>query len=94
MNLANIYAGYKLPSTVEELVKNRLISFRKAMMLSFVEEFKVDNSHIDEYMHQKPKRNENESYEDYKNRMRFSKQLFKFRPYIYKFDSTKILQSA
>lgn len=83
MNLANIYSGYQLPELVKQLVKLGNISFRKAKMLSFAEEFKLTNDHIDEYMHQKPARSENEMREDYKNRMVFSKQLLKFRPYIY-----------
>lgn len=83
MNLANIYAGYELPEIVNEIVKKGLISYRKAKMLAFRDEFKINNTQISEYMALKPARSENESREDYKNRMVFSKQLLKFRPYIF-----------
>lgn len=97
MNLANIYAGYELPEIVQELVRLGRISFRKAKMLSFKDEVKLTNAQISEYMSLKPSRSENESREDYKNRMVFSKQLLKFRPYIYDFnkmDKSKVRKFA
>ena len=84
--LHNQYAGFELPEEVQQLYKVGHQPFgakNKAKMLFFANEVKLNNDMIDYYSGIKPARRETESLEDYRNRTKFQKALFKYRAYIY-----------
>jgi hypothetical protein len=49
----------------------------------FAQTVKLTNSDVDFYMNQKPMRQENETSEELKFRSKFSKALYKYRPFLY-----------
>jgi hypothetical protein len=49
----------------------------------FAQTVKLTNSDIDFYMNQRPMRQEDETSEELKSRSKFSKVLYKYRPFLY-----------
>lgn len=78
MNLANIYAGH-----TQDREGNTFT--RMGKMLSFAMDNQINNQIIDEFMAIKPARQEHETREDYKNRLKFQKDLIKYRSLIYRY---------
>ena len=74
--LAQKYAEFKTPD-----VSGYSKSFLKMML--FAQEVKLTNSDIDFYMNQRPMRQDDETSEELKSRSRFSKVLYKYRPFLY-----------
>jgi hypothetical protein len=74
--LAKQYAEFKTPD-----VSGYSKSFLKMML--FAQTVKLTNSDVDFYMNQKPMRQENETSEELKFRSKFSKALYKYRPFLY-----------
>ncbi len=85
MNLANVFAGFEIPELAKQLIKEGKISRGFAKMMSFNDEFKLTNEQISSFWAMKPAREENESREEYKNRLNFQKQLLKYRAYIFNY---------
>ena len=74
--LAQKYAEFKSPD-----VSGYSKSFLKMML--FAKEVKLTNNDVDYYMSLRPMRQENETPEELKSRSKFSKVLYKYRPYLY-----------
>jgi len=74
--LAQKYAEFKSPD-----VSGYSKSFLKMML--FAKEVKLTNNDVDYYMSLRPMRQENETSEELKSRSKFSKVLYKYRPYLY-----------
>jgi len=84
--LHNQYAGYELPEELNQMYKighQPFGSKNMAKMMFFANEVKLNNEMINYYSGIGPARRENESLEDYRNRTRFQKALFKYRAQIY-----------
>ncbi len=86
--LHNQFAGFELPSEVEEaynmgLGEKMFGPKNRAKMMIFATDNKIDNEIIDQYMSIKPERQPTESVEDYKNRSKFQKALLKYRSFLY-----------
>lgn len=94
--LANGFAEFKLPENIQDAY-NVGIAYKmfgpinKFKLFLFVQEQNINNDDIDYYMAIPPKRQEDELYDDYKNRMRFSKFLLKYRANIYNHDANLII---
>lgn len=87
--LANEFAKFQLPEGIETLIKmgmNPLGARNRTKIVLFAGEQKMNNEAIDYYMNMPPARQEGEAYDDYKNRMRFSKLLLKHRTYLYNYE--------
>jgi len=74
--LAEQYAEFKAPD-----VSGYSKAFLKMML--FAQTVKLTNSDIDFYMNQRPMRQEDETSEELKSRSKFSKVLYKYRPFLY-----------
>ena len=74
--LAQKYADFKAPD-----VSGYSKAFLKMML--FAQTVKLTNSDIDFYMNQRPMRQEDETSEELKSRSKFSKVLYKYRPFLY-----------
>ena len=74
--LAEKFAEFKAPE-----VNGMSKGFVKA--IAFAQTVKLTNSDIDFYMNQRPMRQEDETPEQLKSRSRFSKVLYKYRPFLY-----------
>jgi hypothetical protein len=81
--LANQYAAFKVPLEVKNMVKKNNLSLNAAKLAIFADTVNLSNDDIDNYMALKPERMEDESFEDYKNRRVFVKELFKRRSLMY-----------
>ena len=84
--LHNQYAGFELPEEIKQMYKTGYQPFgskNMAKMMFFANEVKLNNDVINYYAGIGPSRRENESFEDYKNRQKFQKALFKYRAHIY-----------
>jgi len=84
--LAQKFAEFDLPAEVKSAYKAGMpligsLAFTKMMM--FANENNINNDDIDYYMAQRPMRQEDETYEDFKSRSKFSKALLKYRKFLY-----------
>jgi hypothetical protein len=84
--LAQKFAEFKLPEEVKTAWKTGMpligsLNFTKMML--FANEVQLTNDDIDYFMNQKPYRYEDETYEQFKQRSRFSNALLKYRPHLY-----------
>lgn len=84
--LAKKFAEFDMPADVKSAYKAGMpligsLAFTKMMM--FANEVKLNNDDIDYFMAQRPMRNEDETYEDFKSRSKFAKALLKYRAYLY-----------
>lgn len=84
--LAQKYAAFEVPAELKHAHRAGIqlvgsLAFTKMML--FANENEITNADIDYYMGQKPMRNEDETQEDFKNRSKFSKALYKYRRYLY-----------
>jgi hypothetical protein len=84
--LAQKYAEFDVPAELKSAHKAGMqlvgsLAFTKMML--FANEVKLTNDDIDYYMAQRPMRSEDETYEDFKSRSKFSKSLLKYRAYLY-----------
>ena len=74
--LAQKFADFRLPSDYR-------VRTNFAKMMVFSHENQIDNNAIDYYMSIPPQRQEGETYEEMKNRIRFAQKLLKYRAYLY-----------
>lgn len=84
--LAQKYAAFEIPAEVKSAYKAGVqlmgsLSFTKTMMFAY--ENKLTNDDIDYFMNLRPMRQEDETYDDFKARSKFSKILYKYRKYLY-----------
>ena len=84
--LAQKFAEYELPAEMKSAYKAGMqlfgsLAFTRMMM--FANEVKLTNADIDYYMAQRPMRNEDETYEQFKQRSKLAKALLKYRAYLY-----------
>jgi hypothetical protein len=86
-NLPQKFNEYKLPDEIKVAIQSKslLLTENKAKMLLFAES-NISNEDIDYWMAIKPKRDQDESFDDYKTRQKFQRNLIKYRPYIYQFN--------
>ena len=85
--LANKYAELNLPEDIRRIVLGNNLSLSSAKMGIFADTEKLTNDDVDNFMALKPERMEDESFEDYKNRRYFSKQLYKRRTLVYDYSN-------
>jgi len=86
VGLHNQFAGFELPAEVKQMYKAGYQPFgsqNMAKMMFFANDVKLNNDVIDYYMGIAPSRREGESIEEYKNRGKFQKVLYKYRAHIY-----------
>jgi hypothetical protein len=83
IELANQYAAFQIPAEAKTKLKENKLSLSAAKMVFFSDEVGLSNDDIDNFMSLKPARMEDESFEDYKNRRKFQKDLVKRRTLIY-----------
>ena len=84
--LAQKYAAFDVPAELKHAHRAGVqlvgsLAFTKMML--FANENEITNADIDYYMGQKPMQNEDETREDFINRSKFSKALYKYRRYLY-----------
>ena len=77
--LAQKFADFKIPSEFKR--GYGAINFIKMMM--FANEINLNNDHIDYYMSIPPQRQEDESYNDMKQRNKLAKAMLKYRSKLY-----------
>jgi hypothetical protein len=80
--LAQKYAAFEAPD-----ISGYSKEFLKMML--FAQEVKLTNSDIDFYMNQRPMRQDDETSEELKSRSKFSKVLYKYRPFLYDYSVFK-----
>jgi hypothetical protein len=83
IELANQYAAFQIPAETKSRLKGNGLSLNAAKMALFSDKVGLNNDDIDNFMSLKPARMEDESFEDYKNRRKFQKDLVKRRTLIY-----------
>ena len=86
-NLANEFANFQLSEELKNMycrILNMPVQF--ARMITFVNEAKINNESIDYWMAFKPARQEDESFDDYKNRRTFQNKLLKYRKHLYNYE--------
>lgn len=84
--LAQKYAAFDVPAELKQAHRAGVqlvgsLAFTKMML--FANENQITNDDIDYYMNQKPMQSEDETREDFINRSKFSKVLYKYRRYLY-----------
>jgi hypothetical protein len=84
--LVQKFAEYEVPAEMKSAHKAGMqlpgsLAFMK--IIGFAYENNVNNIDIDYFMSLRPTRQEDETPEDFKNRSKLSKLLYKFRPYLY-----------
>ena len=84
--LAQKYAAFEIPAELKNAHRAGMqlvgsLAFTKMML--FANENQITNDDVDYYMNQKPMSQEDETQEDFKNRSKFSKALYKYRRYLY-----------
>ena len=84
--LAQKFAEFEIPAELKSAHKAGMqlvgsLAFTKMML--FANENEITNDDIDYYMNRKPMRSEDETQEEFKNRSKFSKALYKYRKYLY-----------
>jgi hypothetical protein len=84
--LAQRFADFEIPAEMKSAHKAGMqlagsLAFVK--MMGFAYENKLNNDNIDYFMSMRPMRQEDETQEQFKNRSKLSKALYKFRPYLY-----------
>jgi hypothetical protein len=82
-DLANKYVEFKIPKELKQVALSKQLSLSATKMVLFSDHVQLSNDDVDYYMALKPERMEDESFEDYKNRRVFTKQLFKNRTLIF-----------
>jgi hypothetical protein len=83
--LAQKYADFKIPSEFKR--GYGAVNFIKMMM--FANEINLNNDHIDYYMSIPPQRQEDESYNDMKQRNKLAKAMLKYRSKLYDYSVYK-----
>jgi hypothetical protein len=81
--LAKQFSEFKLPEEIKMAVMQMRGSFNFAKAMVFADQVKLTNDDIDYFMAMRPRRQEDESYDDMKTRSKFSKALLKYRSYLY-----------
>mgnify|MGYP006921359335 CR=1 FL=1 len=85
IELAKKFAEFKVPDEIVMLFKQGILrmplNFIK--MMTFVDQFQVDNSDLDFYAKLPNRRMEGESKEELNMRSKLSKALYKYRRHIY-----------
>lgn len=84
--LAQKWAEFEIPKEIKTAYRAGVqlagsLGFTKMMM--FANENQITNDDIDYYMNQKPSRSEDETFEAFKQRSKFSNVLYKYRKYLY-----------
>jgi hypothetical protein len=84
--LAQKFAEFEIPADLKSSHKAGMqlvgsLAFTKMML--FANENEITNDDIDYYMDRKPMRSEDETQDEFKNRSKFSKVLYKYRKYLY-----------
>ena len=84
--LAQKFAEFEIPAELKSAHKAGMqlvgsLAFTKMML--FANENEITNDDINYYMNRKPMRSEDETQEEFKNRSKFSKALYKYRKYLY-----------
>ena len=84
--LAQKYAAFELPAEVKSAYKAGVqlvgsLAFTKMMMFANTNE--ITNADVDYYMARRPLRSENETPEEFRQRSKFAKALYKYRRYLY-----------
>ena len=83
------FAKYSLDKETKNIIKNGMsplgVSLNKNRLFKFLSESIVENYNkmIDYYMSMPPKRQDNEEYDNYKARIKFSNLLLKYRRFLY-----------
>jgi hypothetical protein len=84
--LAQKFAEFNMPADVKSAYKAGMqligsLAFTKMVM--FANEVKLTNDNIDFFMSMSPSRTEDETPEQFRQRSKFSKALYKYRKYLY-----------
>ena len=84
--LAQKYVDFQIPSEIKQAYKAGVrmagsLNFIKMMM--FANEVQLTNNNIDYYMGIPPRRQEDETYDEMKNRGKLAKALLKYRAQLY-----------
>jgi hypothetical protein len=84
--LAQKYAEFEVPAELKSAHKAGMqlvgsLAFTKMML--FANENKINNDDIDYYMAHRPIRSEDETPEQFRQRSKFAKALYKYRRYLY-----------
>lgn len=87
IELANQYVEFQLPAEVKQMVLGNNLSLSAAKMAVFADTVNLTNEDVDNFMALKPERMEDESFEDYKNRRYFSRQLYRRRTLVYDYSN-------
>jgi hypothetical protein len=86
-DLANKYADFKVPAEVKQMVLGNNLSLSASKMAIFADTEKLSNEDIEYYAALKPERMKDESFEDYKNRRKFQKELYRRRTLVYDYSN-------
>jgi len=84
--LAEQFTDYKLKDEIMSAYKAgvQLIgSLKFTKMMMFANEVKLTNDDIDYFASLKPRQNEDETPEQFRQRSKFAKALIKYRPHLY-----------
>ena len=87
IELANQYVEFNLPKEIKQMVLGNNLSLSAAKMGMFADTVGLTNEDVDNFMALKPERMKDESFEDYKNRRYFSKQLYRRRTLVYDYSN-------
>jgi hypothetical protein len=84
--LAQKFAEFNIPADVKSAYKSGMqligsLAFTK--MIMFANEVKLSNDDIDFFMSMNPSRTGDETPEQFKQRSKLSKALYKYRPFLY-----------
>jgi len=90
--LAQKFAEFEIPAELKSAHKAGMqlvgsLAFTKMML--FANENKITNNDIDYYMAQRPLCSEDETPEQFRQRSKFSKALYKYRKYLYDYSVYK-----
>jgi hypothetical protein len=84
--LAQKYAAFDVPAELKHAHRAGVqlvgsLAFTKMML--FANENQITNDDIDYYMAQRPMKHEDETLEEFRQRSKFAKVLYKYRRYLY-----------
>lgn len=85
--LANKYAEFNLPKEIKQMVLGNNLSLSAAKMGMFADTVGLTNEDVEYYAALKPERGEDESFDDYKNRRKFQKELVRRRTLVYDYSN-------
>lgn len=94
--LAKLFSNFEIPRTVNIGNTNQYLLGSKnfTKMVMFAVQTQLNNDDIDFWSRQKPQRQEQEDYMSYKQRLKFTKMLDKYRPWIYDYNKLETVMGG